>query len=442
MAMAGNIPLLRDSKQAPVQGTLLRYGIAPKIALNNAQTELRNFTPEELSTVFGKLQKYGTDLKSFDFTSASLVSKLANLAVEGSTKPAWLKPPRDLIEQSAKERLALCVNSRGEWSLRQDGYFAISHVWEEGIQADPGNQGIPLAHLHQIIQRIHQVGAEWIWLDGLAIPGSSKVLTLEEEELKIAIINNLAAIYRRANSVIIFDALAMQLRSMDYVDVAVCLTCGKWATRVWTFQEIYLAKKAVVLTATGVVDFLDMTRRLRALSGNESGQSKIFGTQRTALDAVAVTERSPAKYEELYLKLVRLVSAEGMKPSLAQIAMSCKDRKTGNDIDYARAFFPVLGLIWKSSLTREEGMELIYNGQRDSAKRLLLMHGSPRSSVRPGWAPSYLTGLSGRPIGPDHPLGDIERDVRGLKRTWYTYKVCTKFHPGQDHSTNQSRYRY
>ena len=130
--------------------------------------------------------------------------------------------------------------------------------------------------------------------------------------------------------------------------MAVCLICGKRTTHVWTYQDIYLAKKAVVLTATGVVDFLDMTRRLRALSGNENELSHIFETQRTNLDTVTAVERSPAKYEEL--KLLRLVGTNGKKSSLGQIAMSCGGRKTGNDIGYARAFSLVLGLTWKTSL--------------------------------------------------------------------------------------------
>jgi hypothetical protein len=58
--------------------------------------ELRNFTPEELSTIFNELRKHGTDLKFFDFSSAGLASSLANLVLKGSTTPALLKPPRDL----------------------------------------------------------------------------------------------------------------------------------------------------------------------------------------------------------------------------------------------------------------------------------------------------------------------------------------------------------
>jgi hypothetical protein len=420
--MASTIPLLKDPKKQKVQETLLRYGIAPKTARAVASMELRNWPSEELSTILEKVPKRGPDIRSLDFSSSSLLSGMASL-LTGTRKSPWLKPPSKLMESSAKNGSALCVNAAGEWALLEDGYFAISHVWEQGIQADLNNRGIPLTHVQQIFQKIQQIGAKWIWLDGLAIPGTSRSLTLHEEELKIAIINNLANIYQRANSVIIFDALVMQLQSTNLRDVAVCLICGKWMTRVWTYQEICLAKQALIITGSGFVGFLDISRKLRALSGLDGHLPEIFGTDRDNLDEVAHVEKSSDKYEELYLTFARLLLADGKKPSLAQLAMACHDRKTGNDIDYARAFFPILGLTWKTNLTREEGMELIYNAQKYYAKRLILMNGSPRSSFRPGWAPSYLTGLDGRPIGPDDPLGDVEWEKRGLRRNWYTYKV-------------------
>lgn len=415
-------PQFPTAQKKLVYETLLRYGVAPEIARPVAMVELRNFPPRELEATLQRLNKRGPSLRSFDFTPQRLLSRFSTL-LNKEQKPYWLKPPAELLKGSADEGLALCFNSTGDWDLRDNDYFAISHVWEEGIQADPLNRGIPLPHVQQIIARIRQTGAEWIWLDGLAIPGSSRSLTLAEEEIKIAVINNLANIYSRARAVIIFDAQVMQLRSTDPLDVAICLACGKWTTRVWTFQEIYLAKKSVIITATGVVDFVDMARRLRALSANDGHLPAIFGSTTSSMDRVRETEKDQAKYEELYLTMVRHLGVDGKKPSLAQLAMVCSNRRTGNDVDYARAFFPVLGLTWMSHYTREEGMRLIYEEQKYYAKRLLLMHQSPRTLIRPGWAPSYLTGLTGRPIGPDHPLGDIEWEKRGLRRKWFTYKV-------------------
>lgn len=66
---------------------------------------------------------------------------------------------------------------------------------------------------------------------------------------------------------IIFDALEMQLQSTNLRDVAVCLVSGKCMTLIWTYQEIYLARRALIIKGRGFVDCLDMSRQLRALSG-------------------------------------------------------------------------------------------------------------------------------------------------------------------------------
>lgn len=432
MAHVENVPLLIDPTQRSIQELLLKYGIPPSIAKARAQVEFRNFSTDELLACFRKLHRHGPHLRTFELNSASSwAAELTSLFRRKTQEVVWLKPRFELVKESAIKKLALCINAKGEWSLRENGYFALSHVWEEGIQADPQNRGILLAHVQEIIARIQATGAEWIWLDGLAIPGSSRALTLEEEEIKIAIINNLDGIYRRAESIIIFDALVMQLQSTDFVDVAVCLSCGKWMRRLWTFQEIYLSRKAVILTKNGLVDYLTMAARLRSLSGLDDELPQMYASiPHKDLMAVQSTYKNPAKYQELYLQLARVLGIDGKKPSLTQLAMACQDRRTGNDIDYARAFFPVLALTWNSTLSREEGMEVIYNEQRYFAKRLLLMHGVPRSSVRLGWAPSYLTGLVGRPLGPEEPLGDIEWERRGLKRDWFTYKASPQSNGG------------
>lgn len=415
------IPLLKNSDQRQIQETLLRYGIVPSAAHAVTMAELRHWPLDQLLSTLEKVSNPGPDLRSFNFGSTGIVSQLTAL-LGGMGKPYWMKAPLDLVERSAKDCLALCVNAAGDWSLRKDGYVAISHVWEEGIQADSQNRGIPLHHIRQILERIHETKAEWVWLDGLAIPGASRALTLREEELKADIINNLASIYKGADAVIIFDALVMRLQSTELLDVAVTLLCGRWPTRIWTYQEICLAKRALVVTGTGIVEFVDVVRLLGHLSGNEGHLPEILGAEALLADPSSPA-LNPQQYEEIYLTFARLTFKGGKKPSLTTLALACYQRNTGNDIDYARAFFPVLGLTWNASLTREEGMKIIYDSQRYYAKRLILMHGSPRTSFTPGWAPSYLTGLMGGPIEPEDTLGDIEWEKRGLRRSWYTYKV-------------------
>ncbi len=136
------------------------------------------------------------DLRSLE---TDWLESFLDIIAEGTTnKLYWTKAPAEKIEASVKECLALCINKDGQFSLRQEGYFCISHVWEEGVRADADqNRGIPTHRIKQIFDRIAQVEAEWIWLDGPAIPNGNRAITFKEEEQKTAIINSLADTYER-----------------------------------------------------------------------------------------------------------------------------------------------------------------------------------------------------------------------------------------------------
>ena len=411
--MATDALLLKDVSQRRVQDKLLQYHVAPPVARSLAQVELRHWIPDQLDSVFRKVRGLAPNLRHFASDSRALQDGVQR-------RDAWVRPPPSLVEQAAREKLALCVNVSGEWSLRAENFVAISHVWEEGIQADDNNRGLAKSTLDSIFVELGHVNAAWIWLDCCAIPGGNRALTAHEQIVKKDIINSLSEIYRNADAVIILDAMIMRLQSRDLIDVAVVLLCGKWITRIWTLQEICLAKNGLVLTALGPVKFIEILLALRYLSGNQEDHEDIIGPHNPSILQTIHEAVDVSKFERMYLTLIRLV---WKKPSLTSLVLTCYGRRTGNDIDYARAFFPLLGLEWKVQYSREDGMNQIYNSQLHYSKRLVLMYGSPRSSFRPGWAPSYLTGLTGPILSPDDPLGDIEYTGRGLVRRWYTYKI-------------------
>ena len=69
----------------------------------------------------------------------------------------------------------------------------------------------------------------------LVVPGSGPTSSLEDELLTVDLINSMPEVYGQAEAVLIFDVLVLQLHSVDPVDVAVGLACGRWATRLWTY---------------------------------------------------------------------------------------------------------------------------------------------------------------------------------------------------------------
>jgi len=275
-------------------------------------------------------------------------------------------------------------------------------VWIEGIQSDPNNRGFDKKQLGRIMHKLQNVRlstgckVEWLWLDTIAIPTGGKTGNLQEEIFKTEIINSLATIYRNADVVVIFDALTLQLHPRNLLDVAVALLCGRWMTRVWTYQEIKLAKEAYIITATHVCSFNEIVTTLEALA-----------------------EKNDAQFNQLYKTFARLQRRDDLGISLPDIALSCQDRETGNEIDYARAFFPVLEMKWLPHWSREEGMRTIYRSQRFNSHVgwLAEMHGSPRLSESVGWAPSYLTGLEGV-VNSGRVWGD-----QGLRGDWYSVIV-------------------
>lgn len=77
-----------------------------------------------------------------------------------------------------------------------------------------------------------------------------------------------------------------------------------------------------------------------------------------------------SQYTAVYRKFGRLLNDPTIGVSLADIALSCANRKASNDEDCARAFFPTLGLQWKSAYDRAQGMIEIIQARPDHAARI------------------------------------------------------------------------
>ncbi|KAL8998330.1 MAG: hypothetical protein Q9188_006129 [Gyalolechia gomerana] len=382
---------------------LVRYGVSHEAAKDVAKNDLRNWEIDEIDVVLKKvnvpyrgycyfrLPFFRPPGQPFDFKEwwPSVFS-----AGEDSS---WVSPPRKMMHQSVKEQAALCVNARKEWSLRTGGYVALSHVWIEGLQRDGDHDGLSGEKFRAIfaLLRDRKIDTEWVWTDVLVIPGGDPAKTNSADEtLTTDIINTLPLIYSRAEAVIIVDALVLQLRSESLTDIAIALICGKWITRVWTFQEIKLAQHALVVTATGTYQYSDIVSYIKVLAYVQ-----------------------PHRYRSMYLRLAILEKNEERGLSIPDIVMACGSRRSGIDIDYARAFFPVLGLRWEYGMTREEGMRMIYTSQKRHAPRIACFYGAPRMKIDPCWAPSYFHGLEGM------VTDALEWDDRGIRGEWYTLRI-------------------
>lgn len=205
-----------------VKKYLLNKSVPEPIAQSNSMNELCYWTEKELDDVFNNLAvAQGAPLDQ-------LVSFTVRHAQGSSAHaPDFVKPTLEEIQESVNKMGALCVDRSGRFCTNpEEGFVALSHVWSQGLGADDDNRGLHRDLLHQVFDRIEIMGIKWIWTDSLAIPGGKRALNFLEEELKGALINAMANIYREARMVLIFDALCLRLNSTDPVQVAIMLSLG------------------------------------------------------------------------------------------------------------------------------------------------------------------------------------------------------------------------
>lgn len=317
----------------------------------------------------------------------------------------FVSAPLDLMEQAGLQNQALCVNKWGQFRILASSYAAISHVWAEtmGLQfndekIEQDERGLLMSHFNKIMDKALQCGYEWIWLDLLAIPKKSSTASSDQRmtQVKTTVINSLHAVYRNASAVVVLDSFTLNLPSADPLRAAAALVCGLWLTRVWTYQEAKLAQKALIVTATHVVSLTDII--------------SILWTQ---------SQTNPSKWNELYKTFARLQPVHSVGINLADIALSSTNRRTENQVDYARGYYALLGLQWQKGWTYEDGILHIYRSRPHEVAMLVSMH-SPRGLPQPlSWAPRFLAQEQGASQAPYA----YNFNGTGLAGPWYTALV-------------------
>lgn len=188
----------------PMCGLVVRHGVEPQQARSTSISQLRNWEVKDVEAVFRKVKRPSPEYCLFKFDEVKR-SKPPPPAEDfwhsaykywptlWATKPIPISPPHAMIEQSARDGTALCVNVKGEWSLRSDGYCALSHVWIDGLHRDDKMGGLEMTKIVKVFEPLKRAGlsSEWIWTDVLVIPGGWPTAPLVDEMLTIALINSM-----------------------------------------------------------------------------------------------------------------------------------------------------------------------------------------------------------------------------------------------------------
>lgn len=157
----------------------------------------------------------------------------------------------------------------------------------------------------------------------------------------------------------------------------------------------------------------DLVSQLAVRSGYENHEL------RATTEIVELEARR--RYTGPYLSLKSLIKQMHIDQpsSLKDLVDGCGCREASLDIDYARAIFPPLGLLWKEKYTRQDGMRHIFESRKEEAMQLVLSFNAPRLVEGYGWAPSFLEGLQ---IGQS---SEFRWEALGIRKTtkWNAYKV-------------------
>lgn len=385
-------PLGPDSRYPP-PGNQRFYELAGKVAIMGVANALALATSPLTMPRLSKAQR------------KEAISGLVDVNKQMVSSSLFVSAPLHLMEEAGRRNQALCVNKWGQFRILGSSYAAISHVWAETMglefndeKIEQDERGLLMSHFNKITSKALQSGYEWIWFDLLAIPKKSNSGSSDSRltQIKTLIINSLHSVYRNADAVIVLDSFALNLPSGDPLRVAAVLTCGMWLTRIWTYQEAKLAKRALIVTATHVVSFGDI---------------------RSALQQQAQVE--PRRWDTLRKQFERLQPIQNIGINLANIALSSTNRNTENDVDYARGFYALLGLQWQPNWTYEDGIMHIYRSRPQEVAMLASMH-SLRGLPQPfSWAPRYLA----REQGISNAAYFYTFNGSGLVGRWYTATV-------------------
>lgn len=288
---------------------------------------------------------------------------------------AFVKAPIPLVKRSIELDMALCVNEKGRFMLRNEGYAVLSHVWGETmgwntesswgpVELNLRKKGIAYHHFRKFFDRCD---AEWLWVDVFAMPEIFEDMTVTErvdtEALRTGVINCLHTIYTRADRVVCLDSLLLRLSSGSKVDVAVILSLSRWIGRLWPFTEMKLAKRVVLKTEDAAFDLDEIIAFFYETINNEDHRYfHLFAR-------LAPSRPVPPGFRNW---LGYLAGPDSYEPEIfPEIYYGCENRLCDVEVDQARALFPILNLRWIPGWTLQQGLNHIAESNPDDKEWLL-----------------------------------------------------------------------
>ncbi|KAI5837087.1 hypothetical protein DFP73DRAFT_569377 [Morchella snyderi] len=128
---------------------------------------------------------------------------------------------------------------KGGVNGKSDRYVAISHVWSDGM-GNARQNSLPRCQLAQIQRLVNELyeSDEPIpfWIDTLCVPLVKRYRNMA--------ITRMSRTYRDADKVLVLDLSLRRVSLSSPLECMMHVAVSPWATRLWTFQEGVLAKRA------------------------------------------------------------------------------------------------------------------------------------------------------------------------------------------------------
>lgn len=312
-----------------------------------------------------------------------------------------LKLDDTLTTQVSENELRLTVRDNST------KYVAVSHVWSDGLGNTHGNS-LPACQIKRLAKHLQAATASlsfdatpYLWVDTMCVPLQPKIR-------RKAAIAAMSTVYESASFVLVLDETLGKVpipRSCE--ETLWYIFTSPWMTRLWTFQEAWLAGFLVFQFADGAVELGDLIRQsrssstldypfsvfvkhfdgieiislslttlLRGLWPNSSSSTRMGTRQRvpnTYSTSLGSREDSVALLPRLWDPITGRRTSHGLDVPLCIAATMRKDVRRILDKD-----------------TLEERMEAFWVTLGDTSSDVLFLSGPKLSRIPYRWAPKDL----------------------------------------------------
>jgi hypothetical protein len=278
-------------------------------------------------------------------------------------------------------------------------YVAISHVWSDGLGNTKSN-ALPICQLERLAEYLEAATTSLgsragihVWLDTLCVP-------LQPKAMRKAAIASMSTVYESADFVLVLDETLMKLEApASCEETLFYIFASPWMTRLWTFQEAWLARSLVFQFEDRSVELGDLFGQARISRGLESPYT-IFVRR---FDGAEILVRSLISRMQALWPSPSAIVHDGVRqrksvyryPStlLSRIWAPIMGRRTSHDLDMPLCMTAAMGKDVRKILEKEdleERMKVFWTVVETTTSDVLFLRGPKISSSPFRWAPKDL----------------------------------------------------